>query len=276
MPIAPPATIEPLSFTIGDVILDALIETGAVSPGEGLDDDADLAQWALRKSNYMLDTWNARRPFVYSWLFSLYTLQAGLSPHTIGNSGAATFDTSPNPRPVFIESAALLLNSSSSTGLVDQPIKIRDRAWWAAEQTKNIQTNIPTDLFYDPTFPDGSLYFWPVPNAANQVRLQLWQAISTFVSITDPIGGPSGPGTMPQGYRAAMMMTLAECLAPGLNKTLKPSTAKQAMEARKAIFGNNIKSSRMSTRDAGMPNAGKGKRADFNWATGGRPGGPAE
>ncbi len=275
MPIAPAGSTPPLTFTIGDLILDALIETGAVSPGEGLDDDSDMAQWALRKSNYMIDMWSARRPFVYSWLFNLYTLQAGLSPHTIGNSGAATFDTTPNQRPVFVESAALLLNSSSSTGLVDQPIKIRDRAWWAAQQTKNIQTNIPTDLFYDATYPDGSLYFWPVPNSGFQVRLQLWQSISSFTQITDPIGGPNGPGTLPQGYRNAMMVTLAEYLAPGLNKTLKPATAKQAMEARKAIFGNNIRSPRMATRDAGMPKS-TGKRGDFNWMTGGRPGGPPE
>lgn len=277
MPIAPASSTPPQSFTIGDLILDSLIETGAVSPGEGLDDDADLAQWALRKSNYMFDIWNARRPFVYSYLFGLYTMVAGLSPHTIGNSGAATFDTSPNPRPVDIVSASLLLNGSSGPSTVDQPITIhRDNgAWWAAMQTKSIETNVPTDLYYDPTYPDGSLYFWPVPNAQMSVRLQTWTSISSFTSITDPIGGPNGPGTMPQGYRAGMMYTLAEHLAGPLGKELKASTAKAAAEARKAIFGNNIKSPRMRTRDAGMPRAG-GKGDYFNWMTGGAPGGRPE
>ena len=49
-----------------------------------------------------------------------------------------------------IESAALLLQQSS---VVDLDINIRDRQWWAVQSVKQIQTNVPTDLFYDPTFP---------------------------------------------------------------------------------------------------------------------------
>ena len=274
MPIAPPAGEAPISYSVADVILDALIETGASSPGEGLD-DPDVAQWVFRKLNYLVDVWSARKPFVWSYVYNVYTLTPGLSPHTIGNSGAATFDTSPNPRPTKLESAALLLNSSSSTGLVDQPMNIRDHNWWALQQTKAIQTNVPTDVYYDPTFPDGSLYFWPVPNSNQQVRLQFWQAISQFDSIDDPIGGPAGPGTLPPAYRAAMMLSLTEDIGPGLNKTIKPETHEAAMKARKAVFGNNDKSPRMRTQDSGMPKSGRSK-ADFNWATGGFPGGPPE
>jgi len=270
-PIAPPASETPLAYTVEDIVTDALIETGALSPGEPL--EADVGQWAFRKLNYLVDIWSAKKPFVWSYVYNVYTLQAGLSPHTIGNSGVATFDTSPNPRPTRLESAALLLNISP--GQVDQIINVRDHDWWAVNQVKSIQTNVPTDVYYDPTYPDGSLYFWPVPNSANQVRLQFWQAISQFVEITDPIGGPEGPGTLPQAYRAAMMLSLAETLCPGLNKSVKAETVKGAMEARKAVFGNNDKSPRQRSHDSGMPKSGQAK-PDFNWATGGLPGGPPE
>src|ERR1700719_1979853 len=155
-PVNPPA---PLSYTVLDVVTDAFIEIGACPPGEN--PSAEEAQWGLRQLNDMFDVWQALKKYVFSYQFNIYTLVAGLSPHTIGPSGVATFDTSGQPRPVRLESAATLLNTSGT--LVDAPIiNVRDRAWWANQQTKQIQTNNPTDVHYDPTSPGGSLYFWPV------------------------------------------------------------------------------------------------------------------
>ena len=272
MPTAPPVNPPaPLSYKAYDVVKDALIEIGAVAPGE--DPAPDEAQWAFRKFNYLIDVWSARKPFVYSYIFSVYNLVAGLSPHTIGPSGVATFSTPGIPRPTRLESAALLLNSSPTQ--VDLPMNIRDHTWWALQQVKDIQTSVPTDVYYDPTYPDGSLYFWPVPNITSPVRLQFWQAISQFVSIQDPIGGPGGPGTLPQAYRAAMMYSLAESLMTGSNRLASADLKEAAAKARSAVFGNNDKSPRINTQDSGMPKTGKA-RPDFNWVTGGYPGGPPE
>lgn len=277
MPIAPPINPPaPLSYKVIDLITDAFIEIGAVAPGEY--PSPEEQQWGLRKLNRLIDEWQARQAYVYSYAFDVYTLVAGLSPHTIGPSAVATFKTNGQPRPVRLESAALLLNNDTTTGVVDLPMNIRDRQWWAANQVKGIQTNVPTDVFYDPTFPDGSLYFWPVPNAQQQVRLQFWQTVIQFVSIQDPIGGPGGPGTWPEGYRAAITDTLAESLCSASNRAVPPDLKERAMRERAAVFGNNAKSPRMATQDSGMPRAGQksGTVADFNWTTGGYPGGRPE
>ena len=74
-----------------------------------------------------------------------------------------------------------------------------------------------------------------------------------------------------------MKYTLAEMLLPGSNRELHEVLAGKALMARTAVFGNNVKSPRIATRDSGMPKAGrKGKRGDFNWFTGGAPGGPPQ
>jgi hypothetical protein len=281
MPILPPGGEAPLTYTVGDIIADAFIEIGAWSPGEVVNSNPDEAQWGLRKLNYLVDAWQALGRYVWGYAFNLYTLTAQLSPHLIGPDPSAsnTFFTPGVPRPVKLESGAQLLNAGVAGGPVDQIIDVsRDRAWWARQQTKNIQTNVVTDCFYDPTFPNGSLYFWPVPNAQVQVRLQFWQTVSQFPQITDPIGGPGGPGTLPQAYRAALMLTLAEQLLPGAKREAHGELTRAALMARTAIFGNNAKSPRMATQDSGMPKAGRksGTRGDFNWATGGAAGGAPE
>jgi hypothetical protein len=273
MPIIPPPTEPVLIYTALDIITDALIEVDISAPGEPL--DPDTAQWGFRKLNYLTDVWAAKQAYVWAQQFKTFTLVPGLSPHTIGPSvPGATFPIQ-GSRPIRIISSNYLLNSGASpqTGLniVDTPMNIQDAEWWAANQTKSISTNYPTDLYYQPDTPNGSLFFWPVPQTASQVRLQWWQQLSQYSSITDPLSGPGGNGTLPPAYRSGLMLSLAESL--GGNPP--PGLAKNALDARAAIFGNNAKSPRIQTRDYGMPGSRSGK-ADWNFLTGGQVGGPPE
>ena len=266
-------------YTALDLITDAFIEIGATAPGES--PSAEEEQWGLRKLNDLLDEYQALQEWAWGYDFVTFNLVAGLSPHTIGPTApsgewaAPTFSLGEQPAPVNIRSAAQLLNTGSST--VDLPINIRDEQWWARNQVKQIQTNVVTDLYYNLSNPLGSLYFWPVPNAVAPVRLEYWQRVSQFDAITDAIGGPAGPGIWPPGYRPAIKLTLAEALLPGSNREEHPILERRALFARSAVMGNNAESPRISTRDCGMPkSSGGGKRGDFNWFSGGRPGGRPE
>lgn len=304
MSILPPSSPAPLAYTALDIITDALITNQMIAAGEV--PDSETAQWAFRSLNYLIDIWKAKAGYVYAKNFQVFTLTPQLSPHLIGPDPPATFVVP--VRPVRIESAALLLSSngsnppSSGSGggldvggldvggldaggssqpsaggstIVDLPITMRDAAWWANQQTKDIQTDIPTDLFYDPTWPNGKCYFWPVPNVAYQVRLQLWITLSEYSQITQPLIGSGPGGTLPPAYRAALMLTLAEMLLPSGGLSANPVLVEMAKSARVALLGNNQKSPRMGTRDYGMPQSGR-PRADFNWEIGTYPGGSPE
>ncbi|HEX3941586.1 MAG TPA: hypothetical protein VHX11_08910 [Acidobacteriaceae bacterium] len=264
MPITPPTSETPLRYTALDIITDALIENNMLASGEV--PDGETGQWAFRQLNYVLDVWAARRAYVFAHVFAVYTLVPNLSPHTIGPE-AATFPEV--ARPVEIVSANLLLNGS--TELVDLPIAIRDNKWWAAQQTKQITSTVPTDLYYEPSWPNGNLWFWPVPQVGHNVRLELWLPLAQYDQINDPLAGPGAGGTMPQGYRAALTFTLALALCPGGSKQANPLLVEKAREANKAVFGNNDLSPRIATRDYGMPRTGQ-LRGYFNWGTGGPPG----
>lgn len=251
----------PLTYTGTDIITDAMIEIGMMAPGDSL--DAESGQWAFRQLNNLLDVWAARKAYVYSTNFTQYTLTPNHSPHTIGPAPA---DFVVAQRPVRVESCAVRLGASGS--FVDSPrLNIRDADWWAANSVKQITSSICTDLYYDNAWPNGGLYFWPIPNVALPVLLETWQAIAQLNAIGDPIGGPGGPSTLPPAYRAAIIFTLAEMLCPGAQKEASPILTAKVRDANKAVFGNNNPPPRISTQDAGMPKAG-GKKANFNWVSG--------
>jgi hypothetical protein len=252
----------PLTYTALDVISDALIEVNMLAPGET--PDGEVGSWAFRQLNYLLDVWAARSAYVYATEFNVYTLVPNLNPHTIGPTGTFVI----TQRPVKIVSANLLLNGSST--LVDCPINVRDDKWYAANQTKNITSTVPTDLYYSAGWENGQLFFWPVPSVGRDVRLEIWTALAQYDQVNDPLAGPAAEGTLPQGYRAAMTFTLAQMLCPGGAKELHPVLAEKARQANKAVFGNNDQSPRIATQDFGMPKSGR--RGQFNYGFGGPPG----
>ena len=264
MPITPPLpTPAPIAYYASDIITDAFIEIGAWAPGEDVNQYPDESQWALRKLNYLLDTWAARNNFVYATTIFTYTLVPNLQPHTIGPSPTATFKVA--QRPVKIEYATVILNNVSPN--VEIPLTPRDDEWWMNQTIKELTSQQPTDFYYSAGFPDGQIYYWPKPIVAWGTRLQVWALLSQFTAITDELGGPgTGITAIPPGYRNALMLTLAETLLPASKKEAHPVLVAAASEARRAVFGNNSQSIRMATRDSGIPGGNNSLRdSNFNW-----------
>ena len=241
-------------MTWAELLKDAGIELGILDPVEEVGSDF---QWLARnRLNGILDTWNAKREAVYTVTYPTFTTTSGLSPHTIGASGA-TFTVT--QRPMEILAANRLLGSG--TTLIRIPITVRDEDWWMAVGSPNLQTNIPTDLYYSPTWANGSIYFWPVPDSAYTVELQV-RLILAQIAEADL----SATISLPPGYQRALTLTLAEDLSVPYGMPLADRLTDKAVEARAVIFGENLVTPRIATRDSGMMTGSYA--GGFNYFTG--------
>ena len=165
----------------------------------------------------------------------------------------------PGNRPTKIVAANLMINNVSPPYNI--PINIRDADWWSAQRIQLLTTSYPTDLYYSPDWPNGSLYFWPVPTTAYPVQLQTWTQITQFTLLET--------FSMPPAYWDAVVWSLAESLMPSLPPE-EPGTSTaivlQAMAARNKVTTLNSKSPRISTGGDGLPSGGE--KPSFDWRTG--------
>jgi hypothetical protein len=241
-----------VAYTAGQIVTNALTEAGVLAGGEIANQDD--ATWVLQVLNDLLDEWASRKSYVYATVFQVFTFLSDTAPITIGPTGDWVW----NQVPVRIESAATILQNGNA---VDIPIRVRDAAWWANQRVKGIESNVPTDLYYEPDQPNGSLYFWPVMNINDQARLGLWILLSQLAGLGTSM-------VLPPGYRQAITLTLAEALCGSFGREPSPTLVRRGMTARKAIQGNNDQSPRIATADYGMPNRSQQRQPTFNWITG--------
>jgi len=232
------------------IITNAMIEAEWLAQGE--QPEQQDANFVLGKINDELDEWSAQERYVYAKAFSLFTLVPDLSPHTIGPAAGATFALA--QRPVRVDGCTIVISNTDGT-TTDVPVNTtRDADWWNFVRIKNLTSQIPTDLYYEPDIPNGSLYFWPVPDFNYQARIETWALINQFLTIQDPF-------VLPPAYRKALTLTIAEQL--GGPRSGDPKLAMKASEARSAIWSNNAQSPTMSTQAAGMPSTDSHTRFNF-------------
>ena len=270
-----PTPANSLTVTALSLVNAAGQEIGALAAGEQF--DTDNQAWVLQKLQRVIDTANARRVMVYTNIFSQFTLIPNLAPHTIGPSGSLAGPSDPaflvTQRPVEIPTISLILPVAGSFfegfgqdpfggppgfgggfvggsgGNVEIPLNRRDKNWWADQRVKNLTSTIPTDYYYEPDWPVGNIFFWPVPNAGYNVLLQLR---TIFAELT----APSQTFTMPPAYWDWIVYKTAIAIGPSFERQISPDLRQLMMEAERAVQGNNIKSPRADTADAGMPGSG--------------------
>lgn len=185
-------------------------------------------------------------------------------------TGQAIFSTPDNifpnylttyTRPVKIADANILLTNSNP--VVKVPLRIRDKDWWIANTVPTVATTLPTDLYYDPTYPNGRIYLWPLQTNAFGLELEVWNSLNDISDLNYQF-------FMPPAYWSAVTLSLAEAMVPayGLPPQRITSLRDQAMKARAAVQDLNSQPPRIVSADSGIPKGGQRNRSFFNYLSG--------
>lgn len=184
---------------VGQLIQNALEDGGIIGIGEDI--EQEILNKAFRHANWLLTEWARKRWLVYS-LTEYSFVSTGAQTYNVGLGQTVNI----NPRPDRLEAAFLrFLNSPQPAQFpvdIDLDI-IPSKEDYFRITVKKIGT-LPWRIFYDPQWPVGVLYPWPVPQPSiYEIHLAFKTVLPRFASFNQPIA-------FPPEYEAAMNWNLAE------------------------------------------------------------------
>lgn len=218
--------------TVRDLLTRALRIATVIGAGET--PDADDAADALLSLNLMLDAWQAERLFVFDIVERVGTLVAGTGAYTVGTG--ATFNV---PRPVRIEWAF-----TRDAQSYDRPVNIVPDQIFADITLKTLGNIFPDCLYYAPSYPNGVINLWPLPQSGLILHFGAWTILSEYASLNVTV-------SVPPGYEDALVYSMVERLCPEYGKPISPDIAKAATMARANIQQNNLPDERVTCEFTG-------------------------
>lgn len=225
-------------YTGNDLIKAAmrLIQVSAVD----VDLTAQELKDGLESLNRMLDSWSLDELMLYQVIREPFELVSGQNPYSIGLGG--DFNT---VRPTKIVGAYLTLNNGSIP--VDYPMDVIQYDDYNAIRLKTLSTNFPNYIYYQPSFPIGEIYIYPVftPNdpatiGPAYITLTSWKPLPI-------IADPTAPLEFPPGYWEAIVFNLAVRLAEEYQFSIREATIALATNALKRLKRMNQRTNTLNT-----------------------------
>jgi hypothetical protein len=207
-----------LPVTARSLITGALMKLGAISFGGGV--PAEEAVQDLIWLNEMIDGWGLEPGTIPFELREVFALTPGrgssTNPYTIG-PGSTDFNT---VRPEWLNRVGLLQLSSSPH--VELPRNLLTQAAYDGISMKDLQSSYFTGVYYQPTFPLGSVFLYPVPNTStNSLVLYSYQPIATFATLDTQY-------IFPAGYVQTLEDNLAVVLSDPYARSVPPAVQRRA------------------------------------------------
>lgn len=156
-------------------------------------------------------------------------------------------------RPLRITNAFSRVTTQAS-GL-DYPIEIIDQTRYANIGFKAIPAPWPIYLWYNPTFPLGTLWFYQNPSQAAELHLYADQLLTNLADLTTQVN-------LPQGYTLMLKRMLARALAPEYGAIWTNQKEKLTQEAYNLVKALNANPTPVSKYDAELY---QGPQTDAGW-----------
>lgn len=215
-----------MSITVRTLISEAFREAGVLGLGVALSaEDFKTGLWRLQ---FMLAQWQTKRYLVYSLVN--HTIEStGTTGYTVGPTGDITIAE----RPSKIVSAFFQKLEGSGdfsndfdddfntlfNGNVDVPLTIIPSREDYNQLRIKRRSGSPALLYYEPTFPNGTFYLWPVPPAL------LVNLTVTFRAQLQALPSLNTTIILPGEYHAALLYNLALRLCATYRKPVAPELA---------------------------------------------------
>lgn len=213
------APTSPTTMTVLDLITSVLREINVLGAGDT--PSADDAMDGLRMVNDFIDGVCAlERLLIYTITRTTWTLVASQASYAVGPSGDVNI-----VRPIYIDRVRFQETAVSPT--LEMPLGLLTEADYRAVPRKALTSSYPVSYYYNPTFPTGTLKFFPIPTSTTlQGVLYAPTAVTRFGALTDVIA-------LPPGYNRFLRKNLAVEFSAAWRDTLpiNPILIKQATES---------------------------------------------
>lgn len=207
-----------MTTSVGDQINGALRLIGQLAEGET--PSAETSADALTAFNQMIDSWSAERLSVYSTQDQQFTWPASTISRTLGPSG--NFHGN---RPVLVDDATYFKDPDSG---VSYGIELINQQQYDGIALKTVTSTYPQVLFVNMTFPDITMYQYPVASKALE-----WH----FISVSELTQASTLATTisLPPGYLRAFKYNLACEIAAEFGVDVTPRVARIADVSKRTL-----------------------------------------
>lgn len=164
----------------------------------------------------------------------------GFGPQQIGYTIPGDFKI---PRPLRVKQKGSFTRITTQASGLDYPITSIDEATYNSIGYKGIAAPWPIVMWYNPTYPLGTLSFYQNPSQAGELHLFTDNILQSFTDLTEQV-------MLPQGYARAIKFALGRELAPEYGAIWTPMMQTLYKEAYDFIKALNKSPTPVSTYDA--------------------------
>lgn len=209
--------------TARDLVSRALRTIHVLDPGEV--PSAGEAADSLEALNGLLEVMSLPGLYIYATREDIVSWTADQASRTIGTGGDFAIT-----RPTRLRDGTFYRVSDSDYLLG----VLRDRAQYSAIVDKTSETTHPEYIYYEPGYPTGTLYIWPVPSTTLSVHLLSESQLSAFATLDTAFSHPPG-------YYDLMTYELAIRLAPEFGVAVPPEVTNIVARVRRDVKRTNAK-----------------------------------
>jgi hypothetical protein len=188
----------------------------------------------LTAINAMLGSWNNERLMCYAIRDETVTMVSAQTSYTIGVGGDLV-----TTRPVEIADAYVVVSS------ISYPVRIMNESEYASIPDKTATAAYPDHIYYKPSMSTGTIYVYPVPNAASSLHILTRTPLAAFAATSDTV-------TLPPGWEEALATNLAVKWAPEFEVAASQDVREMAREAKANIKRINSRPMRAYTELPGL------------------------